>query len=142
MPCPFFEPRTISRSAKSQGARLPLLDEYEGVCHAGEELVPAPAERRLACCNHGYSRGACPRFPLSESRSAIRFDVVRTTPEVIEILLVEEQDHFPLGWRSVRYAVGTGQIEPQGTDICADAQISAFCRSYLRKFQEEFNQTP
>ncbi|HEY7209737.1 MAG TPA: hypothetical protein VH477_05640 [Bryobacteraceae bacterium] len=134
MACPFFEPQVIVRLSGYPGARLPLIEEYEGACHAGSSVFEAPGELRFQCCNHGYSRGKCPHFPQSETRSAVRFDVVSRSTEFLELLCVEEQDHAPLRWLSLRYAIASGTLEPVLEDICAQAQAQAFCRSFLRRF--------
>jgi hypothetical protein len=134
MPCPFFEPQALASDPAHPHARLPLLDEYDGVCQAAADAFRVPRDLRFPCCNHGYSRGACSRFPASETRSSIRFDVLSVNPESLELLFVEERDHFPVNWRSVRYIVGTESIDPGLEDACARAQVVAFCRSYLRRF--------
>jgi hypothetical protein len=134
MPCPFFEPREVAADAHYPKARLPLLEEYDGFCHAADEIRRPPRELRFACCNHGYSRGSCPHFPTSENRSALRFDVLVSNPDLIELLLVSESEHFPINWARYRYCVAAGTLEPEPADICTRAQIMAFCRSYLRRF--------
>ena len=115
-------------------ARLPLLDEYDGLCRAASEPFRAPRDLRFACCNHGYSRGSCSRFPASETRSSIRLDVLSVNAESLELLFVEECDRFPVSWRPVRYMVRTESVDPGLEDSCARAQVVAFCRSYLRRF--------
>lgn len=134
MPCPFFEPITVIARATFPNARLPLLEEYDGLCHANKETQPVPRDLRFACCNHGYSRGSCPHFPLSEVRSAVRFDVRNCGRETMELLVVEERDHFPIKWTVVRYRLATNEFEPQIADHVAQAQLLAFCRSFLRKY--------
>lgn len=135
MACPFFEPRTISRYPQKVGARLPLLDEYEGFCLAAAEPFQTPDELRSRACNHGYSRGSCTHFPITESRSCARFDVQGANAESLELLFVEEQDHAPVRWQSLRYYIDTERLEPDLGDRCARAQALAFCQSYLRRFR-------
>lgn len=134
MPCPYFEPQTILRNGRSPGTRLPLLDEYEGRCHATCNPFPAPSDLQFRCCNHGYSLGTCPYFPPVETRSCIRFDVLRCTEEFLELVHVSERDHAPLAWQTLRFARSTEQLEPELTDSAARAQAISFCRSYLRLF--------
>ncbi len=133
MPCPFFEPQGVAADPEYPHVRLPLLDEYDGLCHAAEPLH-APPELRFGCCNHGYSRGTCTHFPASETRSCIRFDVLHCDAESLELLFVEERDHAPLTWRRFRYFLGTGVIDPDPPDICARAQVVAFSKSYLSRW--------
>lgn len=132
MPCPFFEPQVVAADPKYPNARLPLLDEYDGLCHAAETLG-SPLELRFGCCNHGYSRGTCAHFPAAETRSCIRFDVLHSDAKSLELLFLEERDHAPVSWHRVRYILGTGVIDPDPVDVCARAQVVAFSKSYLRR---------
>lgn len=113
---------------------MPLLEEYEGKCHATAEPFASPSDLRFQCCNHGYSRGVCASFPAAETRSSVRFDLLRSDTEALEILYLEERDYAPLRWHTVRYVLGTETLEPELNDVCARAQVLAFCRSYLRRF--------
>ena len=134
MPCPYFQPQRVATAARHASARLPLFEEYDGLCHATGTPLAAPADLRFQYCNHGYSRGACDRFPGAEVRSGIRYDVVRRTPVALEILCVEEQNYAPLTWHSMQYFFEGERIEPKLTDECVRAQLLAFCRSYLKRF--------
>ena len=134
MPCPFFEPQRPAPDPLHPGARMPLLEEYEGKCHASAEPFRASAELRFQCCNHGYSRGTCASFPAAEARSCVRFDILRSDTAALEILYLEERNHAPVRWRTIRYVLSTEILEPDLTDVCARAQVLAFCRSYLRRF--------
>ena len=136
MPCPFFEPERISLDPSHPTARVPLLDEYEGACHAGEAALPAPDALRFRCCNQGYCRGICEHFPAREVRSSLRYDVMRQTATVLDVLCIEEQSYAPLRWRPVQYFVETGQLQPEITDVCLRAQLLAFCRSYLARWPQ------
>jgi len=134
MPCPYFEPRNIAVHRQHDNARLPLIDEYEGLCHAASEPIDAPAELRFRCCNHGYSRGCCERFPSAEPRSSLRYDVVRHTESTLDLVCIEEQNYAPLAWRPVQYFLATERLEPELRNVCMQAQVTAFCRSYVKRF--------
>jgi len=136
MPCPYFEPLEIAADPKHARARLPLIDEYDGCCHAESETAPAPAALRFSCCNHGYSARSCNRFPAHERSSAMRFHMARITDDALEILCVAEADHMPVRWYSVRYSLERSQIDPEIADACVRAQVTAFCRSYLAHFPD------
>lgn len=136
MPCPCFEPENIAPDRQHPKARLPLLDEYDGLCHASGHPVSAPASLRFRCCNHGYSRGVCEHFPATEVRSSIRYNVTRSTQTVLEVICVEEKDYAPLRSHSVEYLVTTAQLIPEIDDPCIRAQLLAFCRGYLTRFSE------
>jgi hypothetical protein len=133
MPCPYFEPRQVA--ALSGTIRLPLIEEYDGVCRAASEPFPAPIGLRFSCCNHGNSAAACGRFPAETLRSAQRFDIASRTDLSLEVLLVEELHYAPVAWRRVKYFIGSEALEPEVADVCLRAQVIAFCRSFLRVFK-------
>jgi hypothetical protein len=134
MPCPYFEPQRAAAHPQYASARLPLIEEYEGVCHAGSEPFAAPADRRFRHCNHGYSRGLCGHFPESEQRSGLRYDVLSRSGEALQVLWIEEQAFAPVRWQVTCYSVANEQLEPEIEDCCVRAQLLAFCRSYMRRF--------
>jgi hypothetical protein len=134
MPCPYFQPKQVAAKPEHPGARLPLLDEYDGLCHATAEALAIPSAVRFRCCNHGYSRGICERFPAAESRCGLRYSVLRRTGTGLEILCVEEQEYAPLRWYSLQYFPDSQRIEPELNDTCMRSQVLAFCRSYLKRF--------
>ncbi len=134
MPCPCFEPERVAPDRQHTKARLPLLDEYDGLCHAGGHPEPAPASLRFQCCNRGYSRGTCEQFPAAETRSSLRYSIARQTTSELEIVCIEEQDHSPLRWRSVHYLIKTEELKPEVDDVCVRAQLLAFCRGFLARF--------
>src|ERR1700721_4187727 len=95
MSCPYFEPLTVVTDSGSINGRWPLIDRYEGRCLAPDSCGQVPFPMRLDSCNHGYSCGACQRFPLTEDRSALRYTLLRRTSEQLEILCIEEHDDAP-----------------------------------------------
>ena len=134
MPCPYFEPLTIASEPQHPGARLPLVDEYDGRCRAQAEPFQVPEDLRFRCCNHGYARGVCPHFPLHDKRSAIRFDVSSSTPSALELLCVEETAHTPTHWHTVTFYAASREIIPVDLNPCERAQIVAFSSSFLSRF--------
>ena len=134
MPCPYFEPKQVATDPQHPRARLPLLEEYDGLCHAMRDPLPVSSAVRFQCCNHGYSRGLCERFPGNESRSGVRYNIARRTGTALEIICIEEQQYAPLRWYSITYFFENQRIEPELSDICIRAQVLAFCKSYLRRF--------
>jgi hypothetical protein len=136
MPCPYFEPRRVAAQPRHANVRLPLIDEYDGVCRAASEAIEVPGELRFGCCNQGNSRGLCGHFPAGETRSALRYDMLRQTPATLDLLWVEESDYAPLAWQRVSYFVDRDCLDTETGDACKQAQILAFCRSYLARFRE------
>ena len=136
MPCPYFEPRHIARNPAHPNARLPLIEEYDGVCHAGAESAPVPEAARFRCCNHGYSQGECGRMPAAEKNSCSRFGVLRRADDCLDLIYLEEQDYAPARMQRIRFSISTGALDPEVTEPCARAQVQAFCRSYVRRFPQ------
>jgi hypothetical protein len=134
MPCPYFEPRHVNAQSEHATARLPLIDEYDGLCQARDEPFEVPGELRFRCCNHGNSRGTCSHFPDRETRSSIRYEMVKQTSTTLDLILLEERDYAPAAWRAVRYALASECLDPEVEDACQRAQIRAFCRSFLDRF--------
>ena len=131
MPCPFFEPQHPVEHRTHVNARLPLIVEYSGVCHARRDApVPAPEDMRVGC-NHGYSRDECTHFPLESSAAALRYSVLGRDGAVLDLLCIEESGYAPIRWHTLRYVAATDALEPQVTSKCMNAQALAFCRSYL-----------
>lgn len=138
MPCPYFEPQRIT--ARSEGAsalafRLPLIEEYDGVCRAAVEPFAAPDELRFQLCNHGNCAGRCAHFPANAACSSQRFNMTGSSSTSLEVLQLQETSYAPTAWRSVRYFIGSELLEPEISDVCARAQLIAFCRSFLRHFE-------
>jgi hypothetical protein len=130
MGCPFFQPTEAVSQPTHPGARLPLILEYNGLCHASAAGVPVPDEMRFRCCNHGYSRSQCGHFPVAETVSCFRYTVVSETPEQLEILCVEERDHTPVRWQRVQFDIFDNRVHA-GLSLCARSQAEAFSRAYL-----------
>lgn len=136
MPCPYFEPQRLAIAPLRVNARLPLIDEYDGICHAHPEPISAPVSLRFRCCNHGYSKGACERVPAAEVRSCVRYSVQRRSESALHILCIEEQNYAPLRWQSIEYCIREDRLTAELSDLCLSAQLLAFCRSYLKRFPE------
>jgi hypothetical protein len=133
MPCRYFEPLQIVAIPFHRNARLPLINEYDGSCHASPESAAVPAESRFAGCNHGNRDNPCGRFPASDERIVLRFTISKESSEELEVLAIEEANHRPIRWQTVRFVLGSEELWPDRTDICQRAQILAFCRSYVTR---------
>ena len=136
MPCPYFEPLRIAEHPKHSNARLPLIDEYDGFCRATPDPISVPAERRFTCCNHGYSRGCCEHFPVSDGRSSFRYTVLKQSGTALDLLCIEEQNYTPVRWQATQYMPATGALEPEIDEACMRAQALAIARSYVARFPQ------
>ncbi len=75
---------------------MPLGDPYEGLCRApGGESQPT-GEVLRECCNFGYARGRCERFPVEEEVDAVRITAWRGPGGSTEFQYVLEGNHMPL----------------------------------------------
>jgi hypothetical protein len=139
MPCLYFEPQHIAVSGQDIGGRLPLWDEYDGCCHARGKPQPVLPEIRFSGCNHGHFDKGCTALPLGEGRRNRRFHLQGKTQidsPVLDILILEIEDHTPVRSHSLRYSRVDERLEPEPVDRCERAQVLAFCRSYLRRFSQ------
>jgi hypothetical protein len=133
MPCPYFEPRQLLLERTQPNARLPLIDEYDGVCRAAEgEPKAVDAAHRMRLCNHGNARGLCGHFPAEEERSCFRFDVLRQSVAHLDVLFIAETFYAPTAWRRLAFHIDGERLDPDPADPCERAQMIAFCRSYLQ----------
>jgi hypothetical protein len=88
MACPFFAPEAVTDRLRV--ARAPLGGIYTGVCEAGPQPA-VPQDDVIECCNFGYGRGECPRFPAGAFADAVRFTRYKS-----ELIYVLEKDHTPV----------------------------------------------
>jgi hypothetical protein len=133
MPCRYFEPLQIVQIPFHPHARLPLVDEYDGLCHAGGEPVGVHTESRFSGCNHGNRDNLCGRLPVGSEHAVLRLTVAKQDGEALEVLAIEEANHTPLRWQTVRFLLRSEEIMPDLPAICQRAQLLAFCRSYLKR---------
>jgi len=59
--------------------------------------------------------------------------VAKQDGEALEVLAIEEANHTPLRWQTVRFLLRNEEIMPDLPAICQRAQFLAFCRSYLKR---------
>jgi hypothetical protein len=131
MPCPLFEPLRKIHPTQEHLPRLPLIYEFEGICHAGEPLIHPL--HRFHYCNRGNAKGNCPSFPNELALTAIRLNVTGKTPQTLTIVVVEEESHWPRAWASFSFLIAENRLEPEIEDSCRRAQVFQFCLSYLEK---------
>ena len=129
--CPFFAPsRRLENTGWVRPPRYPLGDLFSGACHA---TAPDLAEgHQEDCCNFGYARGRCDRFP-ADAADAVRFSVTDETPSRVLLVYVVEKDHAPIEHGTLEYAISDGLLNgPPISDVLAQ-QARAFLESYLSR---------
>jgi hypothetical protein len=138
MACPFFYPtERFPESAWRKHPRLPLGDPYSGVCRVDPARDWTPDQNTLReCCNLGYARRRCPRFPRGGGPDALRFSVVDDEEGTLRIFYVAEQEHSPVEHGTIEYAVATNRFLNGDTSETFQKQARAYAESYLRRKHE------
>lgn len=139
MPCPVFLPTRVVQQPRHQLGRLPLIDEYTGTCTAHPDGFAPDPETLFRFCNHGYSQGSCPRYPLQDAVSCLRYTITARTCDVLEGICVEEAAHTPLRWHRFIYLLQAQDLKDDLPTECIRAQAIAFCQAYVRRLQSELN---
>ena len=125
MSCPYFYPIQSRRGS----ALLPLGDWWQGLCHTDPALPAEPADS--TCCNLGYARGQCSRFPLSAGPDAVRFTIASQEAGAIHLYYVMERDHHPFAHGRLAYSVDGG-FQPQPEKML-ERQALAYVESFRRR---------
>jgi hypothetical protein len=128
--CPHFEP---TKHRSDAGTLLPLRDFWFGVCHA-DGAGFEPDERLLSdCCNMGYARGKCARFPQAPGPDSVRFTIARDSDQRILVSFAVERDHRPFSQGSLEFSRTAGKFAATGSDPLIEKQAGAYVASYLRR---------
>lgn len=135
MACPYFYPtERLELGWSGRGARLPLGDPYRGLCHADPGDPQPPGDGLLEeCCNLGYARHACARFPAGEGADAVRFSLTADQDNIITIYFALERGHQPDRHGRLEYDGGARAFRPPPADPLLRRQAEAYVESYLRR---------
>jgi hypothetical protein len=132
MSCPYFFPVEM----RGGSATLPLGESWSGNCRAMPgDFEPDDAALRQ-CCNLGYARRVCPRFPAGDGPDAVRFALSSHTGDIVSIYYVVERDHHPFAHGSTACSLSTGQWSGTMIDQTLQRQAQAYLESYLRRKKE------
>lgn len=132
MACPFFAPsRRLENTGWVRPPRYPLGDLFSGTCHA--DAPNLTEDHHDDCCNFGYARGRCNRFPGGTAADAVRFTVTDDASTKVSLVYVVEKDHAPTEFGTLEYAVDEARLDgPVISDVLVQ-QARAFIESYLRR---------
>jgi len=121
--CPYFRPLARLAPARwSNPPRLSLLDAFDGLCEAGADVQTPDDTTLKECCNTGYARGRCARFPADAPWDAVRF----TATGAGGFRYVFEKDYAP---------AESGAVETASGRLAA--QASAFVEAWKRRPRKE-----
>ena len=133
MACPWFYPLERLGAARSI---MPLGDAWEGECRApGGESAALDRRRVLECCNMGYARGKCPRFPGNGGPDAVRFAVASHRDGFVRLSCVLEKDFLPFGRAALAWDLEGRRFTAPHADPRIDRQAWAYVSSYLLRKQ-------
>jgi len=125
MSCPYFYP-TESRGGSGL---YPLGDRWAGPCRA--QTGTGTENGDAICCNLGYARGQCPRFPEDAGPDAVRFTVTGADDRRLLLYYVVERDHHPFAHGPLEYSFTDGVVTP--TEALLAQQARAYAESYRRR---------
>jgi hypothetical protein len=135
MACPYFYPtERFGEAVWPHPARLPLGDGFAGRCCAqpGNEFTPMEAAV-LECCNLGYARGSCARFPPGDGPDAVLFTVCGEQDGIVTIYYVTERDHRPHEHGALAYDTQRGDFAAPPDGRLLRRQAEAYVEGYLRR---------
>jgi hypothetical protein len=143
MACPYFFPLR----ARPGSPTLPLGDWWQGACHAAAGEPVEPPAGGDVCCNLGYARGHCARFPEGAGADAVRFTIAapesapeggpeRTQGATVSIYYVAERDHRPFAHGALQYSVAEAALAGLPDSPLLARQAEAYAESYLRRKRE------
>jgi hypothetical protein len=133
MACPWFYP--VERLGAAESI-MPLGDVWGGECRA-PGLAQAEFERRFVidCCNLGYARAKCRRFPAGAGPDAVRFAITNHCEASISVCCVSEKDYLPFARISLEYDVAAGRFMAPGPDAVLERQAWAYVSTFLLRTQ-------
>jgi hypothetical protein len=138
MACPYFQalkPRLQRDNLRA--AMLPLGDAWDGVCLAIPDSPSEPEETTLlSCCNMGYARGCCARFPEGDGPDAARFTIAGDNPQGIRVYYVLERDHHPWSHGPLEFSRASDAFIGPSTSEAPMRLARAYVDSYLRRISE------
>jgi hypothetical protein len=113
---------------------LPLGDAYAGRCEVDPAFPSEPDPATLRdCCNLGYARGKCARFPDARGPDAIRFAITADSGDHVRVYWVREHQHEPFDHGPLEYSVQAGAFTAAPADAAVEHQAHAYLASYLRR---------
>jgi hypothetical protein len=133
MACPYFRPTArLETNSWIVPPRLPLGDAFTGECRADAGAFQPDEARLRQCCNVGYGRAACERFPRGAKHDAVRFHIANDAGGLIRIQYVFEEACWPREHGILMCSAATREMTG-ADDAILKSQAAAFVESYLRR---------
>jgi hypothetical protein len=106
-----------------------LGDWWQGLCHTDPAQPVEPVD--ATCCNLGYARGHCARFPASAEPDAVRFTIAQHDAAGVQLYYVIERDHHPFAHGPLHYTYQDGFRSSSGELL--ERQAQAYVESFRRR---------
>jgi hypothetical protein len=128
--CPYFEP--VKLRVDTQTLR-PLRNFWSGMCHAEPAQPFEQTDEGVLsdCCNMGYARGKCSRFPAAPGPDAVRFTVARDAERMILLSFAIEKNHLPYAQGALEYSREEQKFAASHPDRLIEQQARAYLAGYL-----------
>jgi hypothetical protein len=112
----------------------PLRNFWWGVCHAEPTQPFEQSDEHVLseCCNMGYARGKCTRFPEGPGPDTVRFAVVRDADRRILVNFAIEKDHLPYAQGVLEYSRAEQSFIVSHPNHLIEQQARAYLAGYLR----------
>ena len=130
MACPYFEPTKLRVEVPPL---LPLRDFWSGLCHAQAPAFQPDEHLLTECCNMGYARGKCARFPAGPGPDAVRFQIASDSGGMILVSFSTEANHHPHSHGSLKYSREAGRFIAGHPDAVIEKLAEAYVAGYLRR---------
>ena len=111
----------------------PLRNFWSGMCHA-DAAQPFEQSDELVlgeCCNMGYARQKCSKFPEAPGPDAVRFAVVRDAERMILVSFAVEKNHLPYAQGVLEYSRAEQSFVVTHPNRLIEQQARAYLASYL-----------
>ena len=111
----------------------PLRNFWSGTCHseAAQPFEQTDEHVLSDCCNMGYARGKCSRYPEANGPDAVRFTVVRDAERMILVSFAVEKNHLPYAQGLLEYSRAEQAFVVNHPNRLIEQQARAYLASYL-----------
>ena len=112
----------------------PLRNFWSGMCHAEAAQPFEQSDEHILsdCCNMGYARGKCSRYPAANGPDAVRFTVVRDAEPMIHVSFAVEKNHLPYAQGLLEYSRTEQAFVVNHPNRLIEQQARAYLAGYLR----------